>query len=569
MRKFITSFLVALLLPIISVAQGTTLRPESVKIYFDINSSVVDSKFMNNGEALARLFSLLESCIADNANEASRVIINASASPEGPNRFNISVANTRAKAIEDWIGKRFDTRFNCEINCTNVDWELLSELIEKANDAPYKAEIIEIIKQTPNQADQNVTYVDERQQNLEKLHNGEAYRWLLKNIYPELRYASVEVCVMRADDFVITSENPATYSAEGGNGVITFQKNEKVKGNISVYCEEMWIANIKEMDGNKLSFVLAPNDNFNERTATIKVACAGQEKECVITQKGVQPKIIINPTNTICVAAAGGRISKFYIANTSTAGEIEASSASEWISGVTAKNNTLTFAVATNKSHTPRSATITMGNGAFKTNVVVNQESQQSVQEIPQSVVETQSNGRAFYMSLSTNLLYDLLITPNVGAEIYLGSNFSAKANWHYAWWNIDAKNLYWRTYGGDLSVRWWFGKNSRIKPLTGHHVGVYGQIITYDFEFGKKGVLADRWSWSAGLDYGYSLPIAPRLNLDFTIGVGYHRGKSYEYQPIDGHYVWQATKRRQYIGPTKCEISLVWLLGKQNYNNR
>ena len=243
------------MLPIISVAQGTTLRPESVKIYFDINTSVIDSKFMNNGEALARLSSLLESCIADNANEASRVIINASASPEGPNRFNISVANTRAKAIEEWIGKRFGTRFNCEINCTNVDWKLLSELIEKANDVPYKAEIIEIIKQTPNQADQNVTYVDERQQNLEKLHNGEAYRWLLKNIYPELRYASVEVCVMRADDFVITSENPATYSAEGGNGVITFQKSAKVKGNISVYCEEMWIANIKEMDGNKLSFV--------------------------------------------------------------------------------------------------------------------------------------------------------------------------------------------------------------------------------------------------------------------------------------------------------------------------
>jgi hypothetical protein len=110
-------------------------------------------------------------------------------------------------------------------------------------------------------------------------------------------------------------------------------------------------------------------------------------------------------------------------------------------------------------------------------------------------------------------------------------------------------------------------GKASRIKPLTGHHIGVYGQMITYDFELGNKGILADKWSWSVGAEYGYSLPIARRLNLDFTIGFGYHWGLFDEYLPIDGHYVWQATKRRHYFGPTKLEISLEWLIGCGNYN--
>ena len=151
--------------------------------------------------------------------------------------------------------------------------------------------------------------------------------------------------------------------------------------------------------------------------------------------------------------------------------------------------------------------------------------------------------------------------------RFYLGKNISVVGNWMYSWWKSDKSHWYWRIYGGDLAVRYWFGKASKEKPLQGHHAGLYGQIITYDFEIGNKGILADRWSWSAGLEYGYSLPIAQRLNIDFTIGAGYHTGQFYEYLPIDGHYVWQATKHRRYIGPTKAEISLVWLIGRGNEN--
>ena len=42
---------------------------------------------------------------------------------------------------------------------------------------------------------------------------------------------------------------------------------------------------------------------------------------------------------------------------------------------------------------------------------------------------------RSYYMSLKTNALYDLLAIPNLGAEFYLGSNFSIAGNWHYVWW--------------------------------------------------------------------------------------------------------------------------------------
>ena len=176
---------------------------------------------------------------------------------------------------------------------------------------------------------------------------------------------------------------------------------------------------------------------------------------------------------------------------------------------------------------------------------------------------------KPFYMSLHTNMLYDLALVPNGGVEFYLGRGWSVAGNWMYAWWKSDRKHNYWRIYGGDLAVRKYFGRLAKEKPLTGHHAGVYGGIVTYDFELGGRGYLGDRWSWHAGVEYGYALPIARRLNLDFSLGLGYLGGEYKEYLPIDDCYVWQATKRRRWFGPTKAGIALVWLIGHGNENQR
>ncbi len=180
-----------------------------------------------------------------------------------------------------------------------------------------------------------------------------------------------------------------------------------------------------------------------------------------------------------------------------------------------------------------------------------------------------------FYMDLRTNMLYDALLVPNIGIEFYLGRNWSVVGNWMYGWWSKNRSHWYWRAYGGDLAVRKWLGKAAKRKPLTGHHLGVYGQIFTYDFETGKRGCMGgkpggtlwDRMNCAAGVEYGYSLPLARRLNIDFTIGAGYWGGTYHEYIPVDDCYVWQATRQRRWFGPTKAEVSLVWLIGRGNCN--
>ena len=182
---------------------------------------------------------------------------------------------------------------------------------------------------------------------------------------------------------------------------------------------------------------------------------------------------------------------------------------------------------------------------------------------------------RPFYMAVKTNMLYDAIAVPNIGAEFYAGRNWSVGANWMYAWWNSNRQHNYWRIYGGDLSVRKYFGRRAAEKPLTGHHLGLCGQLFTYDFETGGRGYMGgkpgstlwDKMNYAASLEYGYSLPVGRRLNLDFSIGVGYWGGEYQKYLPKESHYVWTETRQRHWFGPTKAEISLVWLLGRGNYN--
>ena len=96
---------------------------------------------------------------------------------------------------------------------------------------------------------------------------------------------------------------------------------------------------------------------------------------------------------------------------------------------------------------------------------------------------------------------------------------------------------------------------------MTGHHVGLYAQALSYDFEAGHFGRMAPDLSYGGGVEYGYSFPVSNELNIDFSLGIGYLGGRFYDYVENEGHYIWRTTVNQAWYGPTKASISLVWLI--------
>lgn len=172
---------------------------------------------------------------------------------------------------------------------------------------------------------------------------------------------------------------------------------------------------------------------------------------------------------------------------------------------------------------------------------------------------------------VTTNMLYDAALTPNIGVGIIVADRITVLADWMYARWHNRDRRRYWHIYGGDIEIRWRFSPRCADSPLGGHYVGAYGSMASYDFQAGcsHTGFLSDKYNYAVGLSYTYSLPITTRFNIDFTLGVGYLWGTYKKHKPIDDCDVWLSTHRLGWFGPTRVGVTLVWLVGNGVANSR
>ena len=160
------------MLPLFSFSQEVKVQSESVRIYFRHSSPHVDKSYMNNNEALARLASLLDAYMQENQVKRSAISIAAYASPEGSVQVNTNLVNSRAKAIVDMLGKRVNGEIAYEIDFTGIDWEALITEVENNDQAPSRSEVLNILRNTPEIITINGKPVNERNRQLQRLHNG-------------------------------------------------------------------------------------------------------------------------------------------------------------------------------------------------------------------------------------------------------------------------------------------------------------------------------------------------------------------------------------------------------------
>ena len=166
--------------------------------------------------------------------------------------------------------------------------------------------------------------------------------------------------------------------------------------------------------------------------------------------------------------------------------------------------------------------------------------------------------------ALKTNLLSDLAVMPSVGLEVTIAQKLSLGINGTYGWMDDQPWHDNIRLATADMELRYWFGNNSRAL-LKGLHAGIYGAVYRYDFLFGGKGNQA-KINWGTGVSGGYTVPLGDCLSIDFGLYIGYIGGKYKKYEMSDDkyhHYVWTEEKSGHYLGPTKAEISLIWLFSR------
>lgn len=173
-------------------------------------------------------------------------------------------------------------------------------------------------------------------------------------------------------------------------------------------------------------------------------------------------------------------------------------------------------------------------------------------------------------LGLKTNLLYDAATALNFSIEVPINEHFSFQYEHHCPWW-LTRNNRYcleFLSFGGEF--RWWFlpktkpesEKRKQRDALAGHFLGIHGWGGKADIQANRDFGCYQFDFFSAGLTYGYSMPVSRHLNLEFSISAGYARIPYQHYIPTPD---WQILIRDKnnagtlhYFGPTKAEVSLV-----------
>lgn len=169
-------------------------------------------------------------------------------------------------------------------------------------------------------------------------------------------------------------------------------------------------------------------------------------------------------------------------------------------------------------------------------------------------------------VGIKTNLLYWATTTPNIGTEFAVGKKHTAQV-----FFGLNP----WKQSGGDQSsirhwvvqpeYRYWFKQNYQGWFGGFHALGGQYNAGGVKFPFGLLKTLRDHryegWFVGGGVTGGYQWKLANRLNLEASLGLGYIYSNYDKFKcGTCGEKLY--TRHKNYVGPTKVALSLVYLIG-------
>lgn len=158
-------------------------------------------------------------------------------------------------------------------------------------------------------------------------------------------------------------------------------------------------------------------------------------------------------------------------------------------------------------------------------------------------------------VAVKTNLLYDAFMNVNLGIEFVVDPKWSIDISADYNNWKFSHGRR-WKHWMVQPEARWWWQGH----PLKGHFLPFHLVGGQYNVAFSSP--RRQGWGIGAGVGYGYAWQFGSHWGLEAEVAVGYAR-LHYDTYPCTecGHKT--GTVNKNYFGPTKAALNLVYRFGK------
>lgn len=159
-----------LILPVLFGGTLSAQNPSSdtvgVTVYFRQGHSTLEPSFRDNGRRLDTFFQQVAELRRDTMRRVHSVRIMAFSSPEGSSDCNSRLSERRAFRLADLLHRSTDLPDSLfEIVARGVNWEGLTDLVD-TSDMPYRDEVLNILRNTPEWVVRNGVVVDGRKRRL-------------------------------------------------------------------------------------------------------------------------------------------------------------------------------------------------------------------------------------------------------------------------------------------------------------------------------------------------------------------------------------------------------------------
>lgn len=176
------------------------------------------------------------------------------------------------------------------------------------------------------------------------------------------------------------------------------------------------------------------------------------------------------------------------------------------------------------------------------------------------------TNCHAQKVALKSNVVYDALLTPNLGLEIKTADQWSVELTGNLNLWTINKRR--WRQLSLQPELRYW-----TCEAFSGHFLALHllGGIYNFGnlpFDFKLLGTdfsqLRDYrlqgWMGGAGIAYGYSWILDKHWNFEAEIGLGWVHTRYDKYKCADCGKKLEKDHPHNYFGPTKAALNFIYI---------